>query len=56
MNPRKKHNSERIARHKAVKRSGRILTQEWKGTDPAVRDAKRKVRRLFRSTVNGNGR
>ena len=55
MNPRKRHNSERATRRRAVKRSGKILTQEWKGSDPAVRDAKRKIQKLFKSTLNGNG-
>ena len=55
MNPRKKHNDERAARHKAVKRSAKSNTQEWKGSDPEVRDAKRKIQKLFKSTLNGNG-
>jgi len=57
LNPRKKHNDERAARHKAVKRSNKSNTQEWKGSDPEVRDAKRKIQKLFKSvrSENGNG-
>ena len=54
MNPKKKQSDERAARRKAVKRSNKSDTQEWKGTDPAVRDAKKKIQNLFKTTLNGN--
>lgn len=60
LNPRKKHNNKRAARHKAVKRSVKSNAQEWKGSDPEVRDAKRKIQKLFKSVrsenENGNRR
>lgn len=55
MNPRKRHNNERAARRKAVKKSRKLGTQEWKGSDPGTRDAKKKIQRLFKSVLNGNG-
>lgn len=55
MNPRKKHSKERAARRRAVKKSGKLSTQEWRGSDPGTRDAKKKIQRLFKSVLNGNG-
>lgn len=56
MNPRKAHGIERSTRRRAIK-STNHKNQGWKGSDPAVRDAKRKIRKLFKSTSNGgNGR
>ncbi len=55
MNPRKKHNKVRSARRRAVKKSGKLSTQEWRGSDPGTRDAKKKIQRLFKSVLNGNG-
>lgn len=54
MNPRKKHNEKRAARRRAVKRSSTPDTRGWKGMDPEVRDAKKKVQRLFKSVLNGD--
>lgn len=54
MNPRKKHNKVRSARRRAVKRSSTPDTRGWKGMDPEVRDAKKKVQRLFKSVLNGD--
>lgn len=59
MNPRTRHRKERSARRRAVKRSSTPNTRGWKGMDPEVRDAKKKVRKLFKSVLNGdngNGR
>lgn len=55
MNPRKKHNDARVARRRAVKKSKKIGTHEWKGSDPDARDAKKKIQKLFKSVLNGNG-
>ena len=55
MNPRKKHNKKRAARRRAVERSSTPDTRGWKGMDPEVRDAKKKVQKLFKSLRNGNG-
>ena len=54
MNPKKKQSNARAARRRAVKKSKKIGTHEWKGSDPAVRDAKKKVQYLFKSVLNGN--
>lgn len=56
MNPKKKQDEKRAGRRRAVKKSKKKGSQEWKGTDPASRDAVRKVQRLFAPVLNGTGR